>query len=216
MRIVLIGAPGSGKGTQAKLLIEHLRIPQIATGDLLRTAVKRGTPFGRRAKQAMDAGELVSDDLVLGIIQERLQESDAESGFVLDGFPRNIAQAVALDAMLDALERSLDRVLLIDVPLDNLMMRMTGRLTCTECGAVFNRYTSPPRQDDTCDECGGDLRHRADDKEDTIRNRLGIYKEQTAPLIAYYTRQHKLARIDGEGGIEQIFSRIQTSLAESL
>ncbi|MGF1547510.1 MAG: adenylate kinase [Thiotrichales bacterium] len=215
MRIVLIGAPGSGKGTQAKLLIEHYAIPHLATGDLLRTAIKQATPFGRRVKAAMDASEPVTDELVLGIIEERLQVSDTDNGFVLDGFPRTIAQAAALDAMLEGRNWRLDLVVLIDVPFDNLMMRITGRLTCTECGTVFNRYSSPPRQDGTCDECGGDLRHRADNKEDTIRSRLSVHKEQTAPLINYYEQQGKLRRIDGEGSIEQIFGRIKTSLARA-
>ncbi len=212
MKIVLLGAPGSGKGTQAKLLVERLGIPQISTGDLLRAAVKQGTAAGRRAKQAMDAGELVTDDIVLEVIRERLRAGDTRNGYILDGFPRNTAQAAALDAMLAEIGQSLDKVLLIDVPMDNLMMRMTGRLTCVDCGAIFNRYTSPPRQEGICDQCGGDLRHRADDKEDTIRNRLSVYKEQTAPLIAFYKAQGKLEKIDGEGDIEAIYQRIAATL----
>lgn len=204
MRIVLLGAPGSGKGTQAARLVEHYQVPQISTGDLLRAAVAAGTELGLKAKAAMDEGQLVSDDIVLGMIRERLAQPDTERGFILDGFPRNIAQAEALDAMLEELERPLELGILLDVPLDKLMKRLTGRMTCKTCGAVFNRYTHPPEQEGVCDKCGGELTQRGDDNQDTVRRRLEVFEEQTAPLVEYYERDDRLARIDGEREIEQI------------
>ncbi len=212
MRIVLLGAPGSGKGTQAKLIVEKYGIPQISTGDLLRAAVAAGTELGKRAKAAMDAGELVSDDIVLGMIRERLAEPDTEKGFILDGFPRNLSQAEALDALLDELGKPLQAAILIDVPFDSLLKRLTGRLTCEKCGAVYNIYTNPPKQEGVCDKCGGKLIHRADDNEETIRNRLQVYQEQTEPLIDYYEKQGKLHRIDGEGDIQAIFQAVSAVL----
>lgn len=209
MRLVLLGAPGSGKGTQAKQLIERYNIPQISTGDLLRAAVGAGTELGIKAKAAMDAGELVSDEIVLGMIGDRLKEADAQNGFILDGFPRNTSQAESLDSLLVELEQPLDTALLIDVDFDSLMKRLTGRLTCGKCGAIFNRYTNPPKQEGICDKCGSDdLVHRADDNEETVGNRLKVYQEQTEPLIAYYKGQDKLKSVSGEGEIAEIFSKI--------
>ncbi|MFP4639902.1 MAG: adenylate kinase [Guyparkeria sp.] len=204
MRIVLLGAPGSGKGTQAARLVEHYQVPQISTGDLLRAAVAAGTELGKKAKAAMDEGQLVSDDIVLGMIRERLDQPDTERGFILDGFPRNIAQAEALDTMLAELERPLEMSILLDVPLDKLMKRLTGRMTCTECGAVFNRYTNPPDSDHQCDHCEHELVQRGDDNEETVRRRLEVFQEQTAPLIEYYERDGRLERVDGERDIEEI------------
>ncbi|MGA7801839.1 MAG: adenylate kinase, partial [Gammaproteobacteria bacterium] len=209
MRIVLLGAPGSGKGTQSKLLVDHYKIPQISTGDLLRAAVAAGTPLGQAAKAVMEAGQLVSDDIVLGMIRERLSEPDARKGFILDGFPRNIAQAEALDRTLDDLGQPLGLALLIDVDLDVLMQRLTGRRTCESCGQMYNVYTSPPKLDGRCDRCGGNLRHRADDNEETIGNRLRVYDSQTAPLVEYYRRQGKLRAVQGVGEIEDIFSAVR-------
>lgn len=214
MRIVLLGAPGSGKGTQGKLLAQAYGIPQISTGDLLRAAVAAGTPLGRQAKAVMDAGQLVSDDIVLGIIQERLSEPDAEKGFILDGFPRNIPQAQALDNILNQIKKPLDLALHIDVDFEVLLQRLTGRRTCEHCGTVFNIYTSPSRLDDRCDQCGGNLRHRADDNEETISNRLRVYESQTAPLIAYYRDRGKLRVIRGVGEIDEIFASIKQILDE--
>ncbi|HWP94704.1 MAG TPA: adenylate kinase [Gammaproteobacteria bacterium] len=214
MRIVLLGAPGSGKGTQAKLLVEKFHIPQVSTGDLLRAALAAGTPLGLRAKAAMDAGQLVSDDIVLGIIRERLRERDAKNGFILDGFPRNIPQAEALDAMLLELGQPLDRAVLIDVDFDALMQRLTGRRTCTNCGATYNIYTSPPTIEDQCDRCGGVLHHRADDNEETISNRLRVYEAQTRPLVDYYRAQGKLAVVPGIGEIDDIFKRLVAVLGK--
>ncbi len=206
MRIVLLGAPGSGKGTQAKLLVQKYKIPQISTGDLLRAAVAADSPLGKQARAAMDAGQLVSDDIVLGMIAERLHSPDARNGFILDGFPRNIPQAEALDTMLARLEHPLQVALLIEVDFDILMQRLTGRRTCELCGETYNVYTSPPRLDDKCDKCGGNLRHRADDNEETIGSRLRVYDAQTAPLIAYYRNQGKLRTVQGVGEINDIYT----------
>jgi adenylate kinase len=212
MRIVLIGAPGGGKGTQAKLLVEKFGIPQISTGDLLREAVAAGTPLGMRAKAAMEAGQLVSDDIVLGMIRERLSKSDAQKGFILDGFPRNIPQAESLDKLLDDMGKPLQVSLLIDVDLNILMQRLTGRRTCGQCGAIFNVHTSPPRMEGRCDKCGGELTQRADDNEATVGQRLRVYEAQTAPLIEYYRRQGIVRTVQGVGEIEDIFSAIQRIL----
>jgi adenylate kinase len=212
MRIVLIGAPGGGKGTQAKLLVEKYGIPQISTGDLLRDAVAKATPLGLRAKAAMDAGQLVSDDIVLGMIKERLAQADAQKGFILDGFPRNIPQAEALDALLEETGQPLQISLLIDVDFEILMQRLTGRRTCGSCGQMYNIYTSPPRMENRCDKCGGELIHRADDNEETIANRLRVYEAQTAPLVEYYRKQGKLRSVKGVGEIEEIFTAIERIL----
>jgi adenylate kinase len=214
MRIVLLGAPGSGKGTQAKLLVDKYKIPQVSTGDLLRAAVGSGSELGRKAKSAMDGGQLVSDDIVLGIIQERLSKPDAKAGFVLDGFPRNIPQAQALDAMLARLGQPLQLALLVDVDSEVLMKRLTGRRTCTQCGAIYNVYFSPAKSQGKCDKCGGSVTQRSDDNEDTVRKRLAVYDEQTAPLVSYYKAQGKLRTVRGLGAINEIFKNI-TEIIES-
>ncbi|WP_020395458.1 adenylate kinase [Thiolinea disciformis] len=215
MRIVLLGAPGSGKGTQAQRLTKLYNIPQISTGDLLRAAVSTGTELGKQAKQAMDAGNLVSDEIVLGMIRERLQASDTENGFILDGFPRNLSQADSLDKLLAELGQPLDTGLLIDVDFDILMKRLTGRLSCKQCSTVYNRYFSPPKVDGVCDVCGStELYHRADDNEETIGNRLEVYEKNTAPLIDYYDKQNKLIRINGVGEMEDISRAMQAELAK--
>lgn len=209
MRIVLLGAPGSGKGTQAKLLVEKHGIPQISTGDLLRAAVAAGTPLGMQAKAAMEAGFLVSDEIVLKMIDERLAQPDAKKGFILDGFPRNIPQAQALDNTLEKRGLPLEVALLVEVDFDMLMQRLTGRRTCELCGTTFNVYTSPSRLDDRCDKCGGNLRHRSDDNEETIGSRLKVYEAQTAPLIAFYRQQGKLRSVQGTGEIADIAEAIE-------
>ncbi len=214
MRIVLLGAPGSGKGTQAKQLVEKYKIPQISTGDLLRAAVAAGTELGRKAKATMDAGQLVSDEIVLGIIQERLSKPDAKNGFILDGFPRNIPQAQSLDAMLARLGQPLQLALLVDVDTEVLMKRLTGRRTCSQCGAIYNVYFSAPKTANKCDKCGGSLMHRSDDNEDTVRNRLKVYDDQTSPLVAYYKAQGKLRTVRGVGSINDIFKNI-TDIVEA-
>lgn len=216
MRIVLLGAPGSGKGTQAKLLVDKYHFPQISTGDLLRAAVQAGTPLGQQAKAAMDAGQLVSDDLVLAIIKERLAQADAKRGFILDGFPRNIPQAQSLDEMLEKIHQPLQLALLVEVDFDALLQRLTGRRTCKSCGAVFNVYTSPSKLDERCDRCGGDLSHRADDNEETISNRLKVYEAQTEPVIAFYRDQGKLRIVQGSGDIPDIFAAIDKTINEMI
>jgi len=212
MRIVLLGAPGSGKGTQAKKLMERFGIPQISTGDLLRAAVRAGTALGRQAKSAMDAGGLVADDIVIGMIRERLQDADTGKGFIMDGFPRSGAQARALDAALSSLAQPIDKAVLIDVKFDALMKRLTGRRTCKDCGQMYNVYYSAPQKEGICDRCSGELLQRADDNEETIGNRLKVYQDQTEPLIEYYQKQGKLAAVDGEGDIEAIYARITAAL----
>jgi len=212
MRIVLIGPPGSGKGTQAKYLIEKYNIPQISTGDLLRAAVAAQTPLGRQAKAVMDAGQLVPNDLVIGMIRERITRPDADQGFVLDGFPRNTIQAEELDLLLNRLGRPIDAVLQFDVDFDLLMQRMVGRLTCVACGELFNSFTNPPMIDGRCDLCGGHLHHRSDDNEETIDRRLRVYLTQTQPLSELYKQQNKLHIIDAHGSIEEITKRIKSAL----
>ncbi|MEJ2653804.1 MAG: adenylate kinase [Acidihalobacter sp.] len=212
MRIVLLGAPGSGKGTQGKRLVERYGIPQVSTGDLLRSAVAAGSELGREAKSYMDAGQLVPDEVVLGMLRERLADADADAGFILDGFPRNRAQAEALDGVLAELGQPLDVALLIDVEIDTLKKRLLGRLTCTNCGAVFNAYTNPPKTENVCDHCGGELQHRTDDNEETISARLDVYDAQTKPLIEYYTDRGELIRVSGLGEIDQIFDIIVTDI----
>jgi adenylate kinase len=208
MRIVLLGAPGSGKGTQAKLLSVKYNVPQISTGDLLRAAVKDGTDLGLRAKAAMDAGQLVSDDIVLGMIEERLAQKDAKAGFILDGFPRNIPQAQELDAKLAWLGRPLQIALLVSVDTEVLTKRLTGRRTCGSCGQMYNVHYAPPAAAGRCDKCGGALIHRSDDNETTIRSRLEVYENETEPLVAYYKAQGKLRTVNGEGGIDNITRRV--------
>lgn len=208
MRTVLLGAPGSGKGTQGVVLSNKFNIPQISTGDLLRAAVKAGTELGKKAKSAMDAGALVSDDIVIGLIRERLSEDDAQNGYILDGFPRNIPQAEALDAMLEQLGQPLQGVVLLDVPFEELMQRLTGRRTCKDCGAIYNIYLSAPKNEGHCDRCGGELFQREDDNEETIGNRLKVYEDQTAPLIGFYQNQNKLHSIAGTGDIDDITNKV--------
>jgi adenylate kinase len=215
MRIVLLGAPGSGKGTQAKLLTEKYRIPQVSTGDLLREAVKAETMLGKLAKAAMDAGQLVSDDIVLAMIRDRLSAPDARNGFILDGFPRNNAQAEALDKLLDELDQPLQGAVMINVEIDTLLQRLTGRRTCESCGQMYNIYSSPSKLFDRCDKCGGRLRHRGDDNEETIGNRLRVYEAQTTPLIEYYRNQSKLKTVKGTGKISGIFNAI-VSIVDAL
>ena len=204
MRTVLLGAPGSGKGTQGVVLSKKYNIPQISTGDLLRAAVAAGSKLGKKAKSAMDAGALVSDDIVIGLIKERISQPDAKSGYILDGFHRNIPQAHALDGMLNELNQPLQCVVLLDVPFEELMQRLTGRRTCKDCGAIYNIHFSPTEVEGHCDRCNGELFQRADDNEDTIGNRLNVYQDQTAPLVEYYQQQQKLHSIAGTGDVEQI------------
>lgn len=208
MRIVLLGAPGAGKGTQAKKIIEKYPIPQISTGDLLRAAVAAGTPLGKEAKSYMDKGELVPDSVVLGMVKERLGQDDCKKGYILDGFPRNTKQAEALDSMLASMSLPLTAALSVDVPFEDLMKRLTGRRTCKSCGQMYNIYFNRPAKENACDKCGGELFQRDDDKEDTIRKRLEVYNSQTAPLIDYYGKKSILKSISGTGSIDEIFCSV--------
>src|ERR1700704_4293721 len=217
MRIVLLGAPGSGKGTQSQRLVERAGIPQISTGDLLRAAVARGTELGRQAKQAMDGGRLVDDSLVLGMIRERLGEPDTRRGFILDGFPRNLAQAHALERLLAALRQPLDAVVQLDVDYRELVRRISGRRTCADCGRVFNLLTCPPAatHSELCPRTGAPhrLMQRPDDNEATVAERLRVYDEQTRPLIDFYRARGLLRVINAEGDVDEVTQRLAQALA---
>ena len=210
MNLIFLGPPGAGKGTQAKILGKKLAIPQISTGDILRAAVKEQSPMGVKAKVFMDAGALVPDEVVVGIVEERLSKSDCSTGFILDGFPRTVVQADALKTMLSGLNKRIEHVVSIDVDKDELLQRITGRRTCRLCGKGYHIKFEPPTQDDICDECGGSLYLRDDDSEETIRKRLDVYEEQTAPLIAYYAKESLLRSVVGTGSIEEIQRKIHT------
>jgi len=212
MRIVLLGAPGSGKGTQAKKLMADRNIPQVSTGDMLREAVAEGTRFGRKAKSIMEAGNLVPDEVVLGIISERLAQPDAQDGFILDGFPRTTQQALDLEELLDQMGTPLDSAVLMDVDFDILMKRLTGRRTCSLTGKLLNVYYSSQEELDECTNAGGELVQREDDNEETIRNRLDVYRENTEPLIAFYRQRGKLVTINAEGSIDEVYARLVEAL----
>ncbi len=212
MRLVLLGPPGSGKGTQAQRLVERYKIPQISTGDIFRQAVRDQTELGKRAKEYMDRGELVPDEVVVGMVEERLGQSDCKNGFILDGFPRTIAQAEALDKLLAGKGEKLDAVLEISVPDEEVVKRLSGRRTCRQCGAMYHIEFNPPKEPGKCDKCGGELYQRDDDKEEVIKSRLQVYHSQTAPLIEYYQKEGLLKKIDGLGGIEEVFARIVDAL----
>jgi adenylate kinase len=212
MNIILLGPPGAGKGTQAKRLIDRYGIPQISTGDMLRAAVAEQTALGLEAKKYMDAGQLVPDSVVIGLVKERIQKDDCKKGYMLDGFPRNVSQAETLDKMLAELGQKIDHVVCIEVPEDELIQRLTGRRTCRQCGAGYHVMFDPPKKEGVCDKCGGELYQRDDDNVQTVTSRLKVYKDQTEPLIAYYEKQGKLRRINGLGSIDEIFNRIVTVL----
>ena len=210
MRIVLMGAPGAGKGTQAQRLIGHFGIPQISTGDLLREAVARGTPLGLRAKAAMDSGALVADEIVLGMIRERLAEPDTARGFILDGFPRNLAQAEALSAMLTSIGKPLDAVVLFEVDYDEIVRRISGRRSCQKCGRVFNVHTQPLGTPPRCDRCEDHpvLVQRRDDEEATVKRRLQVYEEQTRPLADHYRAQGLLRVVQADAPVDEVSARL--------
>lgn len=212
MKLILLGPPGAGKGTQAKMLTECFDIPQIATGDILRGAVQDGTGLGLQAKGYMDAGALVPDQVVIGIVRERLQQADCHKGFILDGFPRTVAQADALQGNLVALGRQLDRVVSLTVDADALVERLTGRRTCRSCGRGFHLTFDPPQAAGRCDACGGELFQRDDDQETTIRKRLAVYAEQTAPLIDYYRAAGLLTELDGMLPIPVVHRQVLAAL----
>ncbi len=212
MRIVLIGAPGSGKGTQAKKLMADKSVPQISTGDMLREAVAAGTELGRIAGKTLDAGKLVADEVVLGLIRERLAQPDAADGFILDGFPRTRQQAWDLEALLCELDTPLDAAVLFEIGFDVLTRRLTGRRTCSLTGKLLNIYFSPQEELDACTDAGGELIQREDDNEETIASRLAVYREQTEPLIEYYRGRGKLRTVNADGEIDDVYARLLDAL----
>lgn len=212
MRIVLLGPPGSGKGTQAKVLTDKLGVPQISTGDMLRAAVAAGTPLGREAKAIMDRGALVPDSVIIGLVRERIAQAECQRGYILDGFPRTVAQAEALDGMLRELKTPLGCVLSLTVPPEDVVERIAGRRTCRGCGRMYHTRYSPTREAGRCDACGGETYQRDDDREETVRNRLRVYTEQTEPLESFYERQGLLKRVPGTGQIAEITDRMLRAL----
>jgi len=213
MKIILMGGPGAGKGTQANPLVERFHFPHISTGDMFRAAIKEGTALGLKAKSYMDAGGLVPDEVTIGIVAERLAQPDCADGFLLDGFPRTLAQGSALADILDRLGMKLDGVINIEVAEDVLIPRLTGRRVCRKCGASFHMVFNPPKQEGVCDLCGGELYQRSDDTVETAKNRLNVYNSQTEPLIAFYEEKGLIKRINGDQPIDQVFQDILKALA---
>ncbi len=212
MKIVFMGPPGAGKGTQAEKIVENYRIPHISTGDMFRKAIKDQTELGMEAKRYMDQGALVPDHVTIGIVKDRLSESDCKSGFLLDGFPRTVDQAKALDEILTSLDSKIDYVINIDVDLDILKERLTGRRICRSCGATYHMIFNPPKNADVCDKCGGELYQRKDDNEETVGNRLNVYVSQTKPLLDYYSLAGNLVNINGQQSIDLVFEEIREVL----
>ncbi len=215
-RVVFLGAPGAGKGTQARALAAEWGVPQVATGDMLREAVAAQTPLGLEAKRHMDAGALVPDDVVIGLVEERLGRSDAVAGFVLDGFPRTAAQAEALDAMLRRRGQSLDRVVFLDVGREELLRRLTGRRVCGKCGTAYHLVSAPPKTAGRCDNCGSELTQRSDDTRQAVATRLDVYEKQTAPLLAYYRDRGLLATVPGEGTPDEVAADIRKAVRRAV
>lgn len=212
MRMILLGPPGAGKGTQAKDLVEKYGIPQISTGDILRKNLAEKTPLGLEAKKFMDKGELVPDSVVVGIVKERLKEADCAKGYILDGFPRTVPQAEELDRALADMKTPLDKVLSIEVADEELVKRLSGRRTCRNCPAGYHVMFKPSKVEGKCDACGGELYQRDDDQEEAIKNRLKVYQSSTAPLIDYYTKKSLLRGIDGVGDMKEILKRMVAAL----
>lgn len=212
MRIVLVGPPGAGKGTQAQFIASHLSIPKISTGDIFRENVQRQTPLGQEAKAYMDAGDLVPDEVTVGMVRSRLAEEDAADGFLLDGFPRNVPQAEALKKILAEMDQKLDIVLELVVDDDEVVRRLSGRRTCRRCEHVWHLDFDPPSREDVCDHCGGELFQRDDDREETIRHRLEVYQEQTSPLVSFYADEGILVGIDATGTVEDVTERAMAAL----
>jgi adenylate kinase len=216
MNLVLFGPPGAGKGTQAKFIVDSFMIPQISTGDMLRAAVKDQTPLGLVAKQIMESGGLVPDEVVLGIVRERIVLSDCKNGFVLDGFPRTIPQADALVSILSGLNKRIDHVISLDVDSSEIVQRLSGRRTCSSCGKGYHVINDPPKLEGICDSCHSALIQREDDREETVKNRLAVYEQQTAPLKAYYEQAGLLRHIDGSGSIQDIQHQIKDVLVRQI
>lgn len=212
MNLVLMGLPGAGKGTQAAEIVDKYGIPHISTGDMFRAAIKEGTELGKKAKSYMDAGNLVPDEVTIGIVDERLSKSDCEKGFLLDGFPRTVAQAEALEKILFDKDRSIDFVLNINVEKEKLMERLTGRRICKQCGTTYHVIFNPPSEHGVCDKCGGELYQREDDNEETVKTRLEVNIEQSKPLLEFYEQKGYLRNIDGNQDIDQVFNDIDQLL----
>jgi adenylate kinase len=215
VRVIFLGPPGAGKGTQAKALAQEWRVPQIATGEMLRDAVKAGTPLGREAARIMESGALVPDEVMVGLIADRLRQPDAAGGFILDGFPRTIAQAEALNRLLKDLGQALDAVVYFDVPEPELIRRLTGRRLCRQCQTAYHMVSAPPRTPGVCDRCGGELYQRDDDSEATVRHRLEVYARQTAPLLDYYRGRGLLSSVKGAGDMATIGVAIRKAVTEA-
>jgi len=212
MRLILLGPPGAGKGTQAERIAKEFNIPHISTGDIFRANIKNETELGLKAKQYIDNGELVPDSVVVAIVEDRIKQDDTKNGFLLDGFPRTENQALALDEVLNELGISLDAVINIKVDSQVLVSRITGRRICKDCGATYHIEFNPPAEEGVCDLCGGELYQRSDDNEDTVQNRIDVYNKQTAPLIEYYSKQDLIKTIDGEQAIDKVFTDIVKKL----
>ncbi len=208
MKIIMLGAPGAGKGTQAKQIAGKYSIPHISTGDIFRANIKNGTELGKKAKGYMDQGLLVPDELTCDLVMDRISQDDCKNGFVLDGFPRTIPQAEALDAALTKIGQHMDFAIDVDVPDENIVNRMSGRRACLDCGATYHVVSLPPKTEGKCDHCGSDLVLREDDKPETVQKRLGVYHEQTQPLIDYYKKQGILKSVDGTRPMEDVFAAI--------
>ncbi|KQY85800.1 adenylate kinase [Paenibacillus sp. Root52] len=212
MNILFMGPPGAGKGTQAEVIVKEFGIPHISTGDAFRLAIKQGTPIGLKAKEYMDQGLLVPDDVTIGIVEERLQQPDCREGFLLDGFPRTLSQAEALDGILDRLNSGLDHVINLKVDRNKLLARLTGRRLCKDCGATYHVVFNPPKQEGICDKCGGELYQRSDDNEESVGTRLDEYINKTAPLLTFYENKALLRQMDGEQDIDQVSQQIVSLL----
>jgi len=212
MQLIMLGAPGVGKGTQGKLLSAHYKIPNISTGDILRTAIERGTELGTTAKSYMDKGQLVPDDVMIGLIQQRLQENDCENGFILDGFPRTVEQAAALDEFLKMINKEIDYILILELAKNKIVERLTSRRVCRGCGKDYNIITNPPPADNQCVACGGEIIQRSDDTEQTVLTRLKVYDEKTKHLKAYYRAKGRLKMFQADGSIDEIQQKIRSFL----
>lgn len=214
MKIILMGPPGAGKGTQAAILVERFQIPHISTGDMFRAAMKAGSPLGLKAKEYMEAGALVPDEVTIGIVEERFAQPDCANGFLLDGFPRTVAQADALGNLLEKLDLKLDGVLNIVVEEEKLLARLTGRRVCRQCGATYHTVFNPPLEEKVCDKCGGELYQRSDDTLETAKNRLNVYNQQTEPLIAYYRERGTYKEIQGDQEIDIVLQDILEAMGQ--
>ena len=215
MKIIMLGAPGAGKGTQAQMIAEQYHIPHISTGDIFRANIKNGTELGKKAKEFMDKGQLVPDELTVQLLLDRVAQDDCKDGYVLDGFPRTIPQADVLDQELTKLGDKVEYAINVDVPDENIIHRMSGRRACLKCGATYHIEHIPPKKEGICDKCGSELVQREDDKPETVKNRLSVYHEQTQPLIEYYTRKNILKTVDGTRDMKDVFSDIITILGRN-